>query len=287
MLFSCGSITVHKPEASTQKKSSQKTITVAKNILSESFEIVTGKVRLITLDKLSVLEKLKVVCRGKEIPHFIDQGFLKFYLSENYYAGSGSFGCVVLSSGQKIRIVNINVRLGKYKQEKLNVDKKRVVLSPKDARRAVKEGKILKKIYSRSSKSPLFSTPFMIPLDSYVTSHYGTKRIYNDHKHSAHLGTDFRAKVGVPIRISNSGRVVFAGDLFFTGGTVIIDHGLNIFSFYGHLSKISVEAGVYLPKKALVGKSGKSGRVSGPHLHWGVKVNGKKIDGMSLVEARI
>ena len=130
----------------------------------------------------------------------------------------------------------------------------------------------------------MFNEPFEVPLDSYITSHYGNRRLFNNKKRSQHLGNDFRAAVGVPIPVANKGKVVFTGNLFYSGNVVIVDHGLNIFTAYGHLSKINVQEGMIVNKGTIVGLAGKTGRVSGPHLHWGVKINGSWIDGFSLVE---
>ena len=106
----------------------------------------------------------------------------------------------------------------------------------------------------------------------------------NNKKRSQHLGNDFRAKIGVKIPVSNRGKVVYVGDLFYTGGVVIVDHGLNIFSLYAHLSKTLVTTGTIVNRGDIVGLSGATGRVSGPHLHWGIKINGHNADGFSLVE---
>lgn len=87
----------------------------------------------------------------------------------------------------------------------------------------------------------------------------------------------------MPIPVTNRGKVVFAGNLFYTGNVVIIDHGLNIFSLYGHLSKIKAQVGDIVNQGDIVGLAGMTGRVSGPHLHWGIKINGHNVDGFSLV----
>lgn len=97
-----------------------------------------------------------------------------------------------------------------------------------------------------------------------------------------HLGTDFRAPMGTPVLASNKGKVVLAEDLFFSGNTILIDHGLSLFTMYAHLSKIDCKVGDVVEKGALIGHSGNTGRVSGPHLHWGVKVNGSWVDGFTL-----
>jgi murein DD-endopeptidase MepM/ murein hydrolase activator NlpD len=101
---------------------------------------------------------------------------------------------------------------------------------------------------------------------------------------STHLGNDFRAPEGTPIPTSNTGKVVYVGDLFYSGKTVIVDHGMQLFSMYAHLSKISVAVGATVNRGDIVGLSGATGRASGPHLHWGIKINGEWIDGFSLVE---
>ena len=143
---------------------------------------------------------------------------------------------------------------------------------------------MLNKIYASSIPDFLYSTSFIHPLDSLVTSQYGNKRVYNKHKKSQHLGIDYRAAIGDKVPAANAGKIVFSGDLFFTGWTVIIDHGLDIFTVYGHLSKTLVKDGEMVKRGQLIGLSGNTGRTSGPHLHWGTKVQGQYIDGFVLVE---
>ena len=109
--------------------------------------------------------------------------------------------------------------------------------------------------------------------------------MFNDKKKSQHLGNDLRARTGTKIPAANRGRVVYTGNLFFSGNVVVLDHGMGIFSMYGHLSKILVTEGSVVNQGDVVGLAGATGRVSGPHLHWGVRVNGSWIDGFSLIEA--
>jgi murein DD-endopeptidase MepM/ murein hydrolase activator NlpD len=163
------------------------------------------------------------------------------------------------------------------------VDQKKIELSARDQARVQREQIMLNKIYTEKSSQPYFNESFETPLKSFVTSYYGKKRVFNNMKKSQHLGIDFRAKIGVAIPSTNSGQVVFAGDLFFTGLTVIIYHGLDIYSVYGHLSRLDVRDYEMVKKGQVIGLSGASGRVSGPHLHWGVKIRGNYIDGFSLI----
>lgn len=224
-------------------------------------------------------------CRGKDVSFIVQDGRAKGYLGENYFSNMKPFQCLINDSKEDIIVAQVKVVPYHYKSEKLNVDKKRIELSAKDLKRVIKEKEIKKNIYLKSAPYFLFSSPFMIPLDSKVTSYYGTKRLFNNKKQSQHLGNDYRAKVGVKIPVANDGRVVFTGDLFFSGKIVVVDHGLNIFTIYGHLSKINVSEGSMIKKGDIVGLAGATGRVSGPHLHWGVKVNGSWVDGHSLVKA--
>ena len=93
------------------------------------------------------------------------------------------------------------------------------------------------------------------------------------------------APVGTPIEASNRGKVVLARDMFFAGKTVSIDHGLGIFTIYAHLSDINVTEGQIISKGDVIGLSGKTGRVTGPHLHWGTIVNGMAVEGDALVKS--
>ena len=98
------------------------------------------------------------------------------------------------------------------------------------------------------------------------------------------MGTDFRAAVGELVRTANTGKVVLAKNLFYTGNTVIVDHGVGLFTLYGHLSHITVQKGDEVGQLEIVGLAGQTGRVTGPHLHWGVKSQGHWVDGFSLVD---
>jgi murein DD-endopeptidase MepM/ murein hydrolase activator NlpD len=104
----------------------------------------------------------------------------------------------------------------------------------------------------------------------------------NKKKTSVHRGTDFRGKTGTPVRALNSGTVVLSEDLFYGGNTLIIDHGMGLYSVYMHLSKFNTKKGEKVSKGDLVGFVGSSGRATGPHLHLSVKLNGISVNPESL-----
>ncbi|MFZ8933492.1 MAG: M23 family metallopeptidase [Bacteriovoracaceae bacterium] len=225
-------------------------------------------------------KNVELKCKGKKIPYFIDGEIGIAFIVESYFSKLTPYSC---SLGED-KIFDVKVTQKEFPSERLHVDKRKVFYSKKDLKRIRAEQKVLNKIYKASLSRPIFNTGFKIPLNSKITSIYGARRLFNNKKKSQHLGTDFRAKVGTPIMSSNAGKVVLSQDLFFTGDTVIIDHGLGLFTVYGHLSKRKAEVGEFVPKGSVVGHAGMSGRATGPHLHWGVKVHGEWVDGASLVK---
>ncbi|MEX0798794.1 MAG: M23 family metallopeptidase [Bacteriovoracaceae bacterium] len=224
-------------------------------------------------------------CADKTYRFFVKNQVAQLYLPANYFSKKSSVKCVYLDGQKEIQALDVVIEEYDYPKERLRVAKSKVDYSKKDLERIIKEKEIKRKIYLNSSNMYLFNRPFKVPLNSYITSHYGNQRLFNNKKKSQHLGNDLRAAVGVEIPAANRGKVVFTGNLFFSGNVVVIDHGLDIFSVYGHLSKILVSAGSIVNQGDIVGLAGATGRVSGPHLHWGIKINGSWIDGFSLVDA--
>ncbi len=224
-------------------------------------------------------------CRDQAIKHAAGAGGERFaYVAESYFSKVGEHSCVLEKGTEKRPVLSFKVVAKKFPREKLRVDYRKVKLSPKDQERASREQVILNALYQRSAPLPYFSAPFKLPLNSTITSIYGTQRVYNKMHRGQHLGTDFRAAVGVPVPVANRGRVLFAGDLFYTGGTVIVDHGMDIFTVYGHLSEVKAKDGEVVNQGDIIGLAGNTGRTSGPHLHWGVKIHGSYVDGDSLIE---
>jgi murein DD-endopeptidase MepM/ murein hydrolase activator NlpD len=228
-------------------------------------------------------QSVKLKCQEREVPLTKIAGELVAFLSETYFSKGEEYRCSLYDKGYSRQVALVTVGKKEYKKEFLKVDKKRVSLSKKDLARVGREQRVLNVLYRNQRGHLLFEEMFLAPLKSKITSIYGTKRIYNGNKKGQHLGTDFRAAVGTPIVAANSGEVVLARDLFFTGNTVIIYHGLSIFTVYGHLSKLLVSPGDRVLREDRIGLSGVTGRVTGPHLHWGVKVNGNWVDGFSLI----
>jgi murein DD-endopeptidase MepM/ murein hydrolase activator NlpD len=125
--------------------------------------------------------------------------------------------------------------------------------------------------------------PFAAPLPGVPASNFGTRSVFNGEPRAPHAGADFRGAAGTPIAAPGAGRVVLAEPLFFTGNTVVIDHGRGIYSLLAHLSRLDVRAGDAVDRGTIVGLLGATGRVTGPHLHWGVRLGEARVDPQRLL----
>lgn len=175
-----------------------------------------------------------------------------------------------------IKIVDGNYK----KNEIIKVQKGKVTLSSKNKDRAKKEyTKVYKNVYSKVSLFDLTNNQiFEDPMDSKITSAFGNARIYNGKTKSYHSGTDFRAKVGTKIKASNNGVVALVMDRFYLGKVIYIDHGRGAYSYYSHMSKSFVKKGQKVKKGEVLGLSGKTGRVTGPHLHYAFRLYNTTVD---------
>jgi hypothetical protein len=180
--------------------------------------------------------------------------------------------------------VLVRIKAGRFATERLTIDKKFTAPSAEQINRALKERDRLRAIFDGVTPERLWQGGFRIPLDGVTTGgNFGRRRILNGNPGSPHSGVDFPAASGTPVHAAQRGRVVLAEELFFSGNTVVLDHGLGVYTFYGHLESIAVDPGDLLEAGAELGKVGATGRVTGPHLHWGLTVARARVDGLQLV----
>jgi murein DD-endopeptidase MepM/ murein hydrolase activator NlpD len=171
--------------------------------------------------------------------------------------------------------------------KKLWVKEQFVRPPPEVQERIQREAEILDLAYSVSSSRWLGEGNFEVPHPGKMALNFGERRIYNNVPRSSHSGVDIAAPFGSPVRASNSGRVVLAKDLYFSGKTVIIDHGLGLFTFYCHFSSLKVRRGEAVKKGAVIALVGSTGRSTGPHLHWSARLRGGRIDPAALLELKL
>ena len=150
--------------------------------------------------------------------------------------------------------------------------------------RIVEESALLRRLFSVVTPV-VWEGPFALPLATAPASNFGSRSIFNGVSRQPHAGVDFSSPTGTHVTAPGSGRVVFAGDLFFTGGTVILDHGAGLYSLFAHLSSIAVRTDDPVRHGAVLGRVGATGRATGPHLHWSMRLAGARVDPLSLIAA--
>lgn len=182
--------------------------------------------------------------------------------------------------------LSVTIRSKEFPEESLKVASKYVTPDPEVEARLAKERAELKEIYELRTDL-LHHSPFLRPVPGKPTSVFGTRRIFNGEPRAPHSGWDLDAEVGDPVIAAGKGRVVLAKDLYYSGGTVILDHGGGLFTLYAHLSSIKVKVGSVLQSGDLVGAAGATGRVTGPHLHWGAKIGAEPFDPAALLSPEL
>jgi murein DD-endopeptidase MepM/ murein hydrolase activator NlpD len=190
------------------------------------------------------------------------------------------------AGGEKVSCsAKVQVKAGRFTTEKLTVGKQFVEPSPEQIKRADEERQKLRDIFDRVTPQRLWDGNFRVPLEGVTEgSNFGKRRILNGNPGSPHGGVDLHGATGTPVHATQRGRVVLAEELFFAGNTVVIDHGLGIYTFYGHLSEIGVKVDEVLDAGAVLGKVGATGRVTGPHLHWGLTVGKARVNPLQIVK---
>lgn len=182
---------------------------------------------------------------------------------------------------------DLTIEPGHYRTGELRVPP-RFVEPPLSAIPAIHAEVALKKqVFAVSAPEPLWTGDFVAPVRAAPTDSFGTRRTFNGTLASIHKGMDFRARTGTPVRSSNDGVVVLARKLYYEGNCVAIDHGLGLFTIAMHLSRIDVHEGERVAKGQLLGLSGATGRVTGPHLHWAVRWEDTYLDPAKLLRMNL
>jgi hypothetical protein len=193
---------------------------------------------------------------------------------------TGSHLGTVVASGRQ----NVQVVARRFPTRRLRVDSRFVEPPPGEAERIVREAARLATLF-RDVTERRWDGPFRTPLAAAPNSNFGTRSVFNGQPRNPHAGVDFAGPTGTPIVAPNAAAVVLAENLYFTGNTVVLDHGLGLYSLYAHLSRIDVTPGGVVTTGQRLGLLGATGRVTGPHLHWAVRLNGARVDPLSLLAA--
>lgn len=165
-----------------------------------------------------------------------------------------------------------------YAIQQLRVAPRHVDLSPADAARAEREQRRIRALLGTWSEPGPSALQMALPVAGRRTSPFGLRRVFNDQPRNPHSGLDLAGPVGTPVLAPAPGRIIDTGDYFFNGLSVFVDHGHGLVTLYCHLSAIDVQVGDVVQTGTRLGAIGATGRVTGPHLHWGVALNGALVD---------
>ena len=248
-----------------------------------------GEAVLLEVESSRPLSRITAEAFGREFPVFAEDGGLKWtgLLGIDLETKPGSYPVRlngIDGDGKTVSTQDIlSVVQKKFPTRRLTVEEK-YVAPPQDVLIRIKEERErVNAIFTSITPERLWRGSFLLPVPGPVISAFGKRSIYNGQPRSPHAGIDFRGTTGTPIRAPNGGKVALAADLYYSGNTVIIDHGLGLYSYFGHMSAISVKQGGRVEARDIIGRIGATGLVTGPHLHWTVRLVETRIDPLSLV----
>lgn len=197
----------------------------------------------------------------------------------------GAHRLSVTHAGGKPASVEFRVNDKHYQEQRITIkDKRKVNPEKRDmARIGSEQQRIRQALANRDARMP-DSLRFRLPVEAPVSSPFGLRRYFNDQPRKPHSGLDLAAPQGAPVHAPAGGRISDTGEFFFNGNTVFIDHGRGLVTMYCHLSRIDVKPGQQVSAGDVIGLVGKTGRVTGPHLHWSVSLNDARVDPTLFLE---
>jgi murein DD-endopeptidase MepM/ murein hydrolase activator NlpD len=175
------------------------------------------------------------------------------------------------------------VRAKEFPRETFSVPPAADTFDSATLKRIEKEQAILERLWKIHSANRLWEGAFAAPVPGGISSQFGFRRVINGIARAPHTGVDLRAALGAEVLAANHGRVVLKDDFFFGGKSLVLDHGGGLYTMYFHLSEFRAEKNAQVRKGDVIGLAGMTGRVTGPHLHWGARLNGARIDPMELL----
>jgi murein DD-endopeptidase MepM/ murein hydrolase activator NlpD len=238
--------------------------------------------------------KLDTSAKQAPIVHYGDNRIMVVREGQHWYAVVG-IPLTTKPGNHHIRVqeqvpppykVGFGVKNKQYATQRLTIKNKRKVNpNAADLKRIRGEKKIILAALKQWTHQDSVETSFMKPVDGPFSSPFGLRRFFNEQPRRPHSGLDIAAAEGVAIHNPSAGVVIETGDYFFNGNTVLIDHGQGLVTMYCHMSRIDVKPGQKVRRGEIIGAVGKTGRVTGAHLHWGVSLNNTRVDPILFLEA--
>jgi murein DD-endopeptidase MepM/ murein hydrolase activator NlpD len=263
----------------------------AENIKLDRNSYKTGSLGVIFIDKPNLDSVYKAVIidpeTQKKYKFFSYGNEILFGIHRDF---KGKFAVIKIYRDDKlISEKKIPIQQKFYRVSKIWIkNRKKVEPDKKILERIKRENKLIRSTLRVFTDRYFKESRFHKPLKKIsISTPFGARRIINNKIKYTHSGTDFRAKWGTPVRAVLSGRVVIARDFYLTGKTIIINHGLGLYSLYAHLSKMKVKEGQFVKAGQIIGNVGSTGRSTGPHLHLGVYINGMRVDPIEAFKTKL
>ena len=276
MLFKTALLAVLLPTLTAAQDSAAIAVSVAAR------SIQPGEVVVLAIVAPDPSAPVTVHAFGRDWPTFADGRRTRVLIGIDLAVTPGRYPVAIAAGGARTTYWLV-VKARAFATRRLTVDPNLVNPPPEALERIARETRELERAWTESADDNLWDGPFVRPVKEPANSAFGTRSFYNGQPRTPHGGADFASPEGTPIASPNAGRIVIAGSRYFTGGTVVIDHGLGLFSLFAHLSSIGVKVGDAVKPGTIVGSVGATGRVTGPHLHWAVRANGARVDPLSLL----
>jgi murein DD-endopeptidase MepM/ murein hydrolase activator NlpD len=191
---------------------------------------------------------------------------------------------ITYPDGRQERMYRVVVQAEEFRVQSMTLPKEQVEPDAAALKRINLEKEKVQAVLAGFTPERLWNVSFLVPVEGTVTGAFGSKRILNGQPRSQHSGEDISAPLGAPVKAANDGIVRMVDDQFFSGISVILDHGLGLFTMYFHLDSATVRDGARVKRGDVIGAVGRSGRATGPHLHWGAWLNGSRVNPFSLAK---
>jgi murein DD-endopeptidase MepM/ murein hydrolase activator NlpD len=190
-------------------------------------------------------------------------------------------GGVIKRRHYPVQVISVH-----FKTQELTVPQNFVDLDDETAKRVEEEKEKILQSLTKVTTERLWSGRFMMPVDGKIAGSFGRRRIINGQPRSPHNGEDINAPKGTAVHATNEGIIALVGDFFFSGKSIVVDHGLGLYTMYFHLDEVDVAEGEKIAKGAVLGKVGSTGRATGPHLHWGMRIDGARVNPLSILNVQ-
>jgi murein DD-endopeptidase MepM/ murein hydrolase activator NlpD len=256
-------------------------------LATEARSMRQGEVVVFTATTSQPVDTMRARAFDRDLPIFqVDGTRWRALLGIDIDTNPGSYevSFEATSAGHTITATTeLNITAGEFGKRVLKVDNAFVNPPQPIIARIRREAAEVEHLWTQSEPRRLWDTGFVRPVPGRANGAFGSRSIFNGQPRQPHGGADFLSPAGTPIQAPNSGRIVLARDLYFTGNTVVIDHGLGVFSLLAHLSVMDVHQGDLVTQGQTIGRVGATGRVTGPHLHWAVRMNDARVDPLAVL----